>query len=127
MRELLRVERPMELRSAANLRLHWSERARRAKTHRLIGYTLMRSAIHATGNPFFMARLGDIEIELTRMAPRRLDSDNNVSAFKSIRDGVADALEIDDGDEHFLWTYRQESVAKKNSGIRVRVLAMSGT
>lgn len=38
-------------------------------------------------------------VTLTRVAPRSLDSDNLQSAFKSFRDGIADAHGVNDKDE----------------------------
>jgi hypothetical protein len=48
------------------------------------------------------------DVTITRIAPRELDSDNLASCAKGIRDGVADALRVDDGDERIRWTYKQE-------------------
>ena len=58
-------------------------------------------------------------IALTRLAPRLLDSDNAVSALKHVRDGIADALGINDGDEQVVWWYGQEKAAKH--GVRVEI------
>ena len=42
----------------------------------------------------------------------RLDSDNNVAAFKHVRDGVTDALGLkDDDDPRLTWAYDQEKGA----------------
>lgn len=49
-----------------------------------------------------------VVVTLTRLGPRKLDSDNLAGSFKAIRDGVADALGIDDGSELIQWEYRQE-------------------
>jgi hypothetical protein len=38
-----------------------------------------------------------------------MDSDNSIGSLKSVRDGVADALGIDDGDPRLTWEYRQET------------------
>lgn len=37
----------------------------------------------------------------------KLDSDNLPGAFKHVRDGMADALGIDDGDARLAWSYAQ--------------------
>lgn len=50
-----------------------------------------------------------LTITLTRVGPRRMDSDNSIGALKAVRDGVADALGIDDGDPRLTWEYRQET------------------
>ena len=49
-----------------------------------------------------------IAVSMTRIAPRALDDDNLQTAFKSVRDGVADALGIDDRDPRVAWRYAQE-------------------
>ena len=50
-----------------------------------------------------------VTIRLVRIAPRALDDDNLASAMKSVRDGVADALGMDDRDSRVLWLCDQES------------------
>lgn len=50
-----------------------------------------------------------LTITLVRIGPRRLDSDNSIGSLKAVRDGVADALGIDDGDPRLTWEYRQET------------------
>lgn len=50
-----------------------------------------------------------LEVKLTRHAPSKgLDDDNLRSAFKAIRDGIADALRIDDGDRRIRFAYDQK-------------------
>lgn len=56
---------------------------------------------------------------LVRIAPRRLDSDNLVSAFKAVRDGIAKAWRVDDSEAGpVVWLYAQ---AKGPYGVRVEV------
>lgn len=90
------VELPIKLPSIANLREHWAVRARRAKAHR-------RAALVV---PVQNVRLPCVVI-LTRIAPRALDGDNLQRAFKSLRDGIADRLGVDDGDPAVTWQYAQ--------------------
>jgi hypothetical protein len=45
---------------------------------------------------------------MTRVAPRALDDDNNVSAFKGIRDQIAEQLGLNDRDQRIAWRYEQE-------------------
>lgn len=91
--------------STANLREHWSRRAKRAKNQReaargaLACYARELRALAALG--------GVIRVELVRVSPRKLDSDNLQGALKAIRDGVADALGIDDGSPRYRWGYAQ--------------------
>lgn len=65
-------------------------------------YMTKRALGAATPIPFFT------EIRLVRLAPRRMDCDNLAGALKSLRDGLAKALEIDDGDPRIRWEYDQE-------------------
>ncbi len=104
---------PMSLPSTANLREHWSAKAKRAKAHR----TAARLAV---GRPLrernWLTLGGRVVVTLTRVSPRALDSDNLASAFKNCRDGVADALGIDDGDDRLAWHYAQ---AKGTQAVRI--------
>jgi hypothetical protein len=58
--------------------------------------------------------LEGLTIVLTRIAPRKLDTDNLASGFKAVRDGIAEWLGIDDGDSRLDWQYRQ-----RNGGVKV--------
>jgi hypothetical protein len=102
---LLRIELPIRLASVSNLREHWSARARRFKSHRETAYLALRP--YGVPDP-------PLQIEITRIAPRKLDSDNLSSAAKGLRDGIADWLGVDDGDPRLEWIYSQE--LKKGMG-----------
>ena len=60
-------------------------------------------------------------ITLTRLASRKLDSDNLATALKAVRDGVADALNLDDGDERLDWRYAQEKAPRGHYAVRVEI------
>jgi hypothetical protein len=103
---------PIKLPSATNLREHWRVRAKRIKEQRRVVSVVFKDwgvkrqlletfAIHARG--------GVLEVTLTRISPRKLDSDNLQGAFKGIRDEVAAVFGVDDGSDQWVWTYRQES------------------
>lgn len=47
-------------------------------------------------------------VRIVRVAGRRLDDDNAVSAAKSVRDGIADALGVHDRDPRVVWLVDQE-------------------
>lgn len=89
---------PIRTWSEANLRQHWAKRARRARSQRQTAKLLLRSATRPDG---------PVAITLTRIAPRALDSDNLAAALKAVRDGVADALGVDDGSAQIDWRYAQ--------------------
>lgn len=92
--------------SEANKRSHWAARAKRVKAQREAAFLYVLSARRRS-------ELGDLKppksavVTLTRVAPRTLDGDNVQSALKAIRDGVADALGVNDGDPHVTWKYAQ--------------------
>ena len=92
---------PIRIVSVANAREHWSAKAKRAKDHRFTAYMATRAWLRGRKLP------RPIEVTLTRLAPRKLDGDNLQSAFKALRDGVADALAIDDGSAEATWLYEQ--------------------
>ena len=101
---------------------HWAADARRRKKQRHI-------ASWACGGPLEEYRAGlakgyiaSVAVALTRIATRKLDDDNNVAGFKHIRDGVAEALGVDDGDERLTWTYSQERGKPKDYAVRIVVM-----
>ena len=59
-------------------------------------------------------------VTITRIGKRKLDSDNLQASAKSVRDGVADAFGVDDGDEDaYVWRYAQEK--GKDYGVRIEI------
>ena len=87
----------MRLRNIANVRWHWSQRARHASAQRMAARMWASRAL-AGRSP-----VGDLVVTITRIAPRAMDSDGAVIAAKHVRDGVADALGLDDGDRRLTW------------------------
>lgn len=101
---LVRVAFALRLRSLANLRFgHWGPRARLVREHRQAAALILEPKIKALA----LREPDALTIGLLRIAPRKLDSDNLAAAFKGVRDGVADALGVDDGDERISWLYEQ--------------------
>lgn len=93
----MKVEIPLRTYSLTNTRGHWAKRHRRAAAERRAAYL----ACHGIGKAL------PCEVTLTRVGPRRLDDDNLRGALKSVRDGVADRLGVDDGDPRVIWWYEQ--------------------
>lgn len=112
---------PIRTVSEANAHEHWRVRQKRAKTQRAL------AGLHACSGRAAILRArrllihDGLIVNLTRIAPRALDSDNNVGAAKHIRDGVADALGIDDRDARVTWEYGQERGGKGVYGVRVEI------
>jgi len=105
---------PVRTWSEPNVRVHWAKRARRAKKQREAARLLVRVA-HAPPPP------GNITVRLTRIAPRQLDTDNLAAALKAVRDGVADALGMDDGDTRLTWLYGQRRGEPNEYAVMVEI------
>lgn len=99
--------------SVANLREHHHAKAERMKAHRLIGRSLGRRVA-----PVRILMPWAVVVQLTRVAPRPLDDDNLASALKAVRDGVADALGVDDRDPRVVWLVDQR---KGKAAVEVQV------
>lgn len=105
------AEFPIETVSEANTHQYWARKAKRAKTQRAEAHYWCRIKFGLLNIP----EDAKIHIQLVRLAPRELDSDNLASAFKAIRDGIADWLKIDDGSKRLHWEYTQEKLSKTRS------------
>jgi hypothetical protein len=92
--------------SITNRREHWAVRAKRAKAQRTAAFLLWRS--HSSWSAAAHHRQVGCVVTLTRFGGRKLDDDNLRSALKSIRDGIADAIGLDDGDGRIEWRYAQD-------------------
>ena len=96
---------PVKTVSEANKREHWAVRAKRTKEQRTRAKQRTRAAMRQQG-PCIGTKPNPILVHMVRMGPRKLDSDNLAGALKHVRDGIADALGVDDGDDaQALWTY----------------------
>ncbi len=57
---------------------------------------------------------------MSRVGPTQgLDSDSLPGSCKALRDGIADALMVDDGDARITWVYEQKRA--KAWGVEVRI------
>lgn len=117
---------PIRLVSEANRRGHWAKHSGRIASHRLIAKQEMavRFGHVDERRRELLTRRGPIEITLMRiMGPRaqRMDSDGWVTTCKPLRDGIADALGINDGSALLSWRYGQRRGDKH--GVEVKVEA----
>lgn len=89
-----------------NAREHWAAKMRRTKQQRTAAHLAL---IEQVGRERLrsIARCAVISITLARIGGRPMDDDNLAAALKPIRDGVADALGLDDGDYRLRWRYEQ--------------------
>lgn len=105
------IELPLRIESVANLREHWSTRAKRAKAHK-------QAALAVPVHPL------PCVVTLTRIAPRELDDDNLQSGFKALRDGIASRLGVDDRDPRVRFVYDQAKGAPRQYSARVSIAPM---
>ena len=108
----------LRLTNGANAREHWATKARRAKRERgLILRALASSGVRAPRGPWC--------VEITRVAPRRMDSDGATIACKHLRDGVADWLAVDDGADAVTFAVDQRKGEPREYAVRI-VIATRG-
>lgn len=107
------VFKGLRLISEANARgAHWARTRRSKRARQLVVAAL------ATVKPLSLPA----EVWMVRVGPRALDGDNLQSAFKAVRDGVAEAFGADDGPETPLtWRYEQ-----RKGGYAVEVTITEG-
>ncbi len=103
---------PKEL--SPNARVHWAKKSSAAKRYRADCFALCKQAE-------LKAPEGDILLIIDFFPPdaRRRDDDNCLAMFKSGRDGLADALGIDDS--RFVTQLRLSRNPVKGGLVRVRI------
>jgi glucose-6-phosphate-specific signal transduction histidine kinase len=111
---MIEIFLPIATVSVSNVREHWAKRAARAKAHRQQAYLMTVLITRMYLRP-------PMTVKMIRVAPRQLDDDNLRGALKSIRDGIADRLGIDDRDPRVTWQYDQEKGRPKQRGVRLEV------
>lgn len=120
---MISVTIPLRTVSEANRHEHWRARQKRAKGQRTVAELVVRAQgrIVTKGFGLFFTDIivKPLTVTITRLSPRQLDSDNLASSQKHVRDGVADALGIDDRDPRVTWLYAQEKA--KTYGVRIEI------
>lgn len=104
---------PIRTISEANGREHWRAKANRAKHQRE-----MARMFTAQWEPLPKPPL---TITITRIGVRPLDDDNLATSQKAVRDGIADAIGIDDGDARLSWRYAQRKGKPKEYAVEVEI------
>ncbi len=104
---MIKFTLPLRVNSTLNKREHWRVTAKRKWEHRSLARSAVVSAIG--GKDFSMP----IQVTITRFGKRKLDAHDNLrDSTKFVVDGIADALEVDDGNEaQVQWHYKQVSPA----------------
>lgn len=115
---------PLTLPSRSNTPGSWRKHADRYAAQRAAG----RLAVHGFARDGFRLldeRQWGVAVRIVREAPRPLDDDNLAAACKSFRDGIADALGVDDRDPRVVWVVDQAK--SKVPSVLVEVYAMEVT
>lgn len=106
---MIAYDLPLRIESTLNKREHWAQRARRTKLHRF-------AAIVVQPHPL------PCVVRLVRIAPRTLDSHDNLRAgCKALVDGIAKRLGVDDADPRVRWEYDQERGKAKEYAVRIEI------
>lgn len=112
--DMICVEVPLRVLSEANAHTHWRLRQKRAKDQR--GIVRAYIARHLWKKP------KPIVVEMIRIAPRELDSDNCVGAFKHVRDEIAKIMGFNDRDKAVEWKCSQEKPKFKGQPHAIRII-----
>lgn len=110
---------PLRTVSEANSRTHWAAKAKRVRQQRTTVGLVVAAEMAIRGRV-----KAPCSVLLVRLGPTSgLDDDNLVGALKAPRDGVADALGINDRNPRVTWRYEQRRA--KVWGIEIRIEAAS--
>ena len=108
---------PVRVISEANESEHWRTKCARKKQQQAD----TDKSWHLFRSLKYVAVAFPCVVRLTRIGPKRLDSDNLAGSFKHVQDAIAKKLGIDDGDERIKWEYEQVAVGKRVYSVRVEV------
>lgn len=110
---------PLRTVNETNAHGHWRGRQRRAKQQRGTAAAVMRTHV----NGAHWSRLEPITVTLTRIAPSNgLDDDSLPASCKSVRDGIADAINGgQDRTERIAWRYAQARGKPREYAVLVRI------
>ncbi|MGH3427824.1 MAG: hypothetical protein ACRDQZ_09710 [Mycobacteriales bacterium] len=101
---------PARLYSESNQRDTWEHMSRKKA---------QRAAARAILAPRIQGMTLPATITITRIGKRLMDSDNIHGACKHVRDGIADAFGVDDGDPGYTWVVAQR--IGQDYGVEVRI------
>jgi hypothetical protein len=103
------IEFPLRLTTGLNQREHWAVRAKRVRHERAqTDWALQSFGWQAREELRQHMERGGLSVEITRIGPRKVDTDGIVGGAKGVRDEVARWLGWDDGDCRWEWRYRAE-------------------
>lgn len=115
------LQLPIRVVSEANQREHWARKAARAKAQRSAACLAVKGHAWRVVATMGAPSRPRLVVTLTRIGVRSLDSDNLARAFKAVRDGIADALGIDDGDSRIDWRYEQRRGGVREYAVEIRL------
>lgn len=132
LRTAIVFELPLRLVNDSNTRQHWRPVAKRAREQRLVARAWLRGLLQRREHFGVVLRsglvrgrtTGGLDVKITRIGPRELDDDNLAISAKHVRDGLADALGLDDGDSRLKWGYAQEK--RRTYGVRIEIEVREG-
>ena len=102
--------------SEMNLRQHWRKRAARFREQKMVVWYFLSEALKKPPLDAIPCT-----VTLTRIGPRKLDSDNLAGGFKAIRDEVARWMGINDNHPDVVWAYQQVTSKEVKVGYSYRV------
>lgn len=109
---VIRFRFPCKTVSPLNKRHHFAKRAARVRDERAA--ILVYLARHR-------APALPLVVKFTRVAPRRLDSDNLTGAFKAMRDELCSWLGTDDRTDLVSWEFVQERGVPRENTVEVEI------
>ena len=112
--EPVEYEVPVRLVSESNMREHWAKKATRAKKNRSAAKFWTEQKVRYLSDAIKGG--APLKVTITRIAPGKLDDDNLTGSAKHVRDGIADALGIDDGDPRITWVVEQAKFTGPHRG-----------
>ena len=103
---------------AALLCTNWThdKKAARAKKNRSAAKFWTEQKVRYSHMGEFIVGGAPLKVTITRIAPGKLDDDNLTGSAKHVRDGIADALGIDDGDPRITWVVEQAKFTGAHRG-----------
>lgn len=110
----MKVLIPIRTVSETNMREHWAPRAKRRRAQRQTTLMVLRAK--------FARPTGLVRVALVRVAPRPLDSHDNLhSSLKSVVDGVADWLGCRDDNARISWAYDQRRGGVREYAVEITI------
>lgn len=107
---------PLRIYGEKNLAEHFHTKGKWTAAYREIARALTSSRFPSMPPAF------PLTVTITRVAPRMLDGgDNDARACSALRDGIADALGINDKDSRVSWRYEQQRGEPKQYAVRVEI------